>query len=104
MTGLSLVAIDVTTGEDVWDYDLGLQATLLDYRATPAVLLPSRQDDIYILNRETGAPLTPVGELTDLPTGEIEPDFVSKPSSGAQAKVALEGPPIRRPNPPTASP
>ncbi|MEC7793470.1 MAG: pyrroloquinoline quinone-dependent dehydrogenase [Pseudomonadota bacterium] len=84
----SLVAIDVTTGEDVWhfqtvrrdvwDYDLGSQATLLDYQGTPAVLLPSKQGDIYILNRETGEPLTPVGELTDLPTGEVEPDFISE--------------------------
>lgn len=67
----SLVALDATTGEpvwhfqtvrhDVWDYDLGSQATLLDYEGTPAVLLPSKQGDIYILNRETGAPLTPVG-------------------------------------------
>lgn len=83
----SLVAIDVTTGEavwhfqtvrhDVWDYDLGSQATLLDYEGTPAVLLPSKQGDIYILNRETGEPLTPVEELTDLPKGEIEPDYIS---------------------------
>ncbi|APE45613.1 pyrroloquinoline quinone-dependent dehydrogenase (plasmid) [Sulfitobacter alexandrii] len=83
----SLVALDATTGEevwhfqtvrhDVWDYDLGSQATLLDYQGTPAVLLPSKQGDIYILNRETGAPLTPVGELSDLPKGEIEPDFIS---------------------------
>ena len=83
----SLVALDATTGEeawhfqtvrhDVWDYDLGSQATLLDWQGTPAVLLPSKQGDIYILNRETGEPLSPVGELTDLPKGEIEPDFIS---------------------------
>ena len=83
----SLVALDATTGEevwhfqtvrhDVWDYDLGSQATLLDYQGTAAVLLPSKQGDIYILNRETGEPLTPVGELTDLPKGEVEPDYIS---------------------------
>ena len=83
----SLVALDATTGEevwhfqtvrhDVWDYDLGSQATLLDYQGTAAVLLPSKQGDIYILDRETGEPLTPVGELTDLPKGEIEPDYIS---------------------------
>ncbi|PJE27254.1 Glycerol dehydrogenase large subunit precursor [Pseudooceanicola marinus] len=83
----SLVALDATTGEeawhfqtvrhDVWDYDLGSQASLIDYQGTPAVLLPSKQGDIYILNRETGEPLTPVGELTDLPKGEVEPDFIS---------------------------
>ncbi|WP_107978512.1 pyrroloquinoline quinone-dependent dehydrogenase [Allosediminivita pacifica] len=83
----SLVALDATTGEevwhfqtvrnDVWDYDLGSQATLLDYQGTPAILLPSKQGDIYILDRETGEPLTPVGEITDLPQGEIEPDYVA---------------------------
>lgn len=83
----SLVALDATTGEevwkfqtvrnDVWDYDLGSQATLLDYQGTPAILLPSKQGDIYILDRETGEPLTPVGEITDLPQGDIEPDFVA---------------------------
>lgn len=83
----SLVAIDVTTGEpawkfqtvrhDVWDYDLGSQATLLDYKGTPAILLPSKQGDIYILDRKTGAPLTPVGEITGAPKGDIEPDFIS---------------------------
>ncbi|MBV7410729.1 pyrroloquinoline quinone-dependent dehydrogenase [Maritimibacter sp. DP1N21-5] len=83
----SLVALDATTGEevwhfqtvrnDVWDYDLGSQATLLDYQGTPAVLLPSKQGDLYILDRETGEPLTPVGELSDLPKGEIEPDYIS---------------------------
>ncbi|MHC9237565.1 pyrroloquinoline quinone-dependent dehydrogenase [Pseudooceanicola sp. 502str34] len=83
----SLVALDATTGEeawhfqtvrhDIWDYDLGSQASLIDYQGTPAVLLPSKQGDIYILNRETGEPLTPVGELTDLPKGEVEPDYIS---------------------------
>ncbi|WP_375176026.1 pyrroloquinoline quinone-dependent dehydrogenase [Pseudooceanicola sp.] len=83
----SLVALDVTTGEevwhfqtvrrDVWDYDLGSQATLLDYQDTPAILLPSKQGDLYILNRETGEPLTPVGELSGLPKGEIEPEYIS---------------------------
>ena len=83
----SLVALDVTTGEevwhfqtvrnDVWDYDLGSQATLLDWQDTPAILLPSKQGDLYVLNRETGEPLTPVGELSGLPKGEIEPDYIS---------------------------
>lgn len=83
----SLVALDVTTGEevwhfqtvrrDVWDYDLGSQATLLDWQGTPAILLPSKQGDLYILNRETGEPLTPVGELSALPKGEIEPEYIS---------------------------
>jgi quinoprotein glucose dehydrogenase len=82
----SLVAIDVTTGKpawnfqtthiDVWDYDLGSQASLVDYPTTagpiPALVLPSKQGDIYILDRRTGQPLTGVEERR-VPQGGLEP-------------------------------
>ena len=78
----SLVALDVTTGKprwrfqavkrDVWDYDFGAQATLIDYKGTPALLLPSKQGDIYILDRRTGRPLTPIGTIK-APIGGPEP-------------------------------
>ena len=82
----SLVALDVTTGKprwhfqavkkDVWDYDFGAQATLIDYpvggAAVPALVLPSKQGDIYILDRRTGRPLTPVGTIR-APGGGVEP-------------------------------
>ncbi|QNQ11529.1 membrane-bound PQQ-dependent dehydrogenase, glucose/quinate/shikimate family [Sphingomonas alpina] len=78
----SLVAIDVATGKprwsfqtvkkDVWDYDLGSQATLIDYAGVPALLLPSKQGDIYVLDRRTGRPLTPIGTIK-APGGGIEP-------------------------------
>jgi quinoprotein glucose dehydrogenase len=70
----SVVALDVTTGDvrwsfqtvhiDVWDYDLGSQPTLLDFPAAngkvSALLLATKQGDIYVLDRATGKPLTPV--------------------------------------------
>ena len=82
----SLVALDVTTGKprwhfqavkkDVWDYDFGAQATLIDYPgpdgAIPALVLPSKQGDIYILDRRTGRPLTLVGTI-EAPGGGVEP-------------------------------
>lgn len=78
----SVVAIDVTTGKprwnfqtvkkDVWDYDLGSQPSLLDYRGTPAVLVPSKQGDLYVLDRATGRPLTPIGSI-QAPPGGVEP-------------------------------
>lgn len=82
----ALVAIDVATGKpvwsfqtvhkDVWDYDLGSQATLADYPTAagpvPALILPSKQGDIYILDRRTGRPLTPVQEQA-APQGGVEP-------------------------------
>ena len=83
----SIVALDVTTGKprwrfqavrkDVWDYDFGGQATLVDWPApgggTPALVVPSKQGDIYILDRRTGRPLTPVGTIK-APIGGVEPE------------------------------
>lgn len=79
----SLVALDVTTGkprwkfqavrDDVWDYDFGAQATLVDFRGKPALVLPSKQGDIYVLDRRTGRPLTPVG-MIKAPGGGVEPE------------------------------
>lgn len=87
----SLVALDVTTGKpvwnfqtthiDVWDYDLGSQPTLIDFPTTqgkvPAVILPSKQGEIYVLDRRTGAPLVGVEERP-VPGGGVEPDKRSK--------------------------
>ncbi len=83
----ALVALDVTTGKpawsfqtvhnDVWDYDLGSQGTLVDFPTAggpvPAIILPSKQGDIYVLDRRTGQPLTPVSERP-VPGGGVEPD------------------------------
>jgi quinoprotein glucose dehydrogenase len=82
----SLVALDVTTGKprwhfravhkDVWDYDFGGQATLVDFpvgaTTIPAMVLPSKQGDIYILDRRSGRPLFPVQERR-VPQGGVEP-------------------------------
>jgi quinoprotein glucose dehydrogenase len=78
----AVVAIDVTTGKprwvfqtvrkDVWDYDLGSEPTLIDYKGTPAVVIPSKQGDLYVLDRATGKPLTPVGSIS-VPQGGVEP-------------------------------
>ncbi|MDE1174629.1 MAG: membrane-bound PQQ-dependent dehydrogenase, glucose/quinate/shikimate family [Parvibaculaceae bacterium] len=87
----SLVALDVTTGKpvwhfqtvhnDVWDYDLGSQATLVDYPGangpTPALLLPSKRGDIFLLNRRTGKPLAGVEERP-VPQGGVEPEQRAK--------------------------
>ncbi|HEX6928540.1 MAG TPA: membrane-bound PQQ-dependent dehydrogenase, glucose/quinate/shikimate family, partial [Gammaproteobacteria bacterium] len=83
----SLVALDVMTGKprwhfqavhvDVWDYDLGSTATLVDFPTdegpVPAVILPSKQGDMYVLDRRTGEPLTGVEERP-APQGGVEPE------------------------------
>ncbi len=80
--GTSIVALDVTTGKprwkfqavrnDVWDYDFGSQPTLIDYKGVPALLVSSKQGDMYVLDRATGRALTPVGTIK-APGGGVEP-------------------------------
>ena len=87
----AIVAVDVTTGRpvwhfqtvhyDVWDYDLGSQPSLIDFPGkngpVPAMILPSKTGQIYLLNRKTGEPLAPVTEKP-VPTGGVEPENLSK--------------------------
>lgn len=87
----ALVALDVETGDvawsfqtvynDVWDYDLGSQPSLIDFPGpdgpVPAIVLASKQGDIYILDRETGELLTGMEERP-VPQGGVEPDYLSE--------------------------
>lgn len=84
--GTSLVALDVKTGKprwhfqsvhnDVWDYDLGSQASLVDFPTSdgqvPALILPTKQGELYVLDRRSGKPLFDVQERT-VPQGGVEP-------------------------------
>lgn len=85
----ALVALDVNTGKpvwhfrtiknDVWDYDLGGQATLVDFPSRdgndsiPALILPTKQGDIYVLDRRSGEPITNV-VARSVPRGGVEPN------------------------------
>ncbi|MEZ5735437.1 MAG: membrane-bound PQQ-dependent dehydrogenase, glucose/quinate/shikimate family [Novosphingobium sp.] len=88
----SVVALDVRTGKrrwnfqtvhhDLWDYDLGSQPVLFDMpmpdgKTVPALAQPTKQGDIYILDRRTGKPLTAVVERPvqkgDIPTERYSP-------------------------------
>ena len=64
----------------VWDYDLGSQPTLIDFPTgagvVPAVILPTKQGEIYILDRRTGVPLHGVEERP-APGGGLEPELRS---------------------------
>ncbi len=86
----ALVALDAETGEvvwdfqtvhyDVWDYDLGSQATQVDFPVpggtVPALVLSSKQGDIYIIEAATGESLFPVEERP-VPQGGVEARRVS---------------------------
>lgn len=82
----AVVALDVKTGKqrwvfqtvhkDVWDYDIASQPTLLDYpdaqgNAIPALIIPTKRGQLFVLNRETGKPLTDVVEKSVPPYNEL---------------------------------
>ena len=79
----SIVAIDVTSGKpkwvfqtvkkDVWDYDIGSTPSLIDYHGRPALLVASKQGDLYVLDRATGKSLAPIGSVS-APQGGVEPN------------------------------
>jgi quinoprotein glucose dehydrogenase len=74
--GSSVVALDAESGavrwtfqathHDVWDNDLSAQPVLVDLPTAqgiePAVVVGTKQGEIFVLNRVTGAPIVPVSE------------------------------------------
>ncbi|UXN59635.1 glucose/quinate/shikimate family membrane-bound PQQ-dependent dehydrogenase [Phyllobacterium zundukense] len=86
----SIVALDLNSGQlrwvrqtvhhDLWDMDVPAQPTLLDINtatgAIPALVGPTKQGDIYVLDRRTGEPILPVEEVP-APTGAIEGDHTA---------------------------
>ncbi|HWF47342.1 MAG TPA: PQQ-binding-like beta-propeller repeat protein [Bryobacteraceae bacterium] len=99
----SVVALDVRTGEvrwsfqlvrhDLWDYDVSAQPVLFDMPTEngliPALIQPSKQGDLFVLDRRTGIPLSAVAEQsvpqTDVAgelTSRTQPFSVGMPSLG----------------------
>jgi quinoprotein glucose dehydrogenase len=86
----SIVALDLNSGQlrwvrqtvhhDLWDMDVPAQPTLLDINtatgAIPALVGPTKQGDIYVLDRRTGEPILPIEEVP-APTGAIEGDHTA---------------------------
>ncbi|WP_234189207.1 glucose/quinate/shikimate family membrane-bound PQQ-dependent dehydrogenase [Shinella sp. NM-101] len=93
----SIVALDIKTGavrwvrqtvhHDLWDMDVPAQPALVDItrdgNTIPALVGPTKQGDIYVLDRRTGEPIIPVKEVP-APTGAIPEDFTAptQPVSG----------------------
>lgn len=75
--GSSVLALEARTGRlrwvfqtvhhDVWDYDVAAQPLLLDFPMSqgvvvPALIQPTKRGDLFVLDRRSGEPLTPVVE------------------------------------------
>jgi membrane-bound PQQ-dependent dehydrogenase (glucose/quinate/shikimate family) len=67
----NIVAIDVATGQrrwsfrtvnhDLWDYDIAAQPVAVDLPAgQPALIVPTKRGQIFVLDRRTGRPIDPV--------------------------------------------
>ena len=86
-----LVALDVHTGKltwvhqfvhhDLWDMDTPAQPVLIDLtingEMVPAVIQPTKQGSLYVLNRKTGEAIVPIDELP-APQGAVEGDWTAQ--------------------------
>jgi len=103
----SIVALEVETGRDrwvrqtvhhdLWDMDVPAQPVLVDLTkadgtTVPALVGPTKQGDIYVLDRRTGEPILPVTEQP-APGGAIPEDF-SAPTQPISA-LTFTPPPLR---------
>jgi quinoprotein glucose dehydrogenase len=87
----SIVALDIKTGRerwhfqtvhhDVWDYDLPIGPTLVDLPqgsgTVPALIQTTKGGQLFVLNRETGVPLTPIVERPVPTQGGLRGDRLS---------------------------
>lgn len=103
----SIVALDIATGRDIWvqqfvhhdlwDMDVPAQPVLLDVNdaqgnPVPALVGPTKQGDIYVLDRRTGAPILPITE-EPAPGGTIPEDFAA-PTQPTSA-LSFKPPPLQ---------
>ncbi|MGO7541952.1 glucose/quinate/shikimate family membrane-bound PQQ-dependent dehydrogenase [Rhizobium ruizarguesonis] len=87
----SIVALDIATGQmrwvrqtvhhDLWDMDVPAQPALIDLTkqdgtVVPALVGPTKQGDIYVLDRRNGEPIIPVKEIP-APGGAVSGDHTS---------------------------
>lgn len=104
--GSSLVALDVMSGQprwsfqtvhhDLWDYDVPAQPTLLDFpvdgEMKPAVALATKRGELFILDRRTGAPLSPVEERAVPQRGTVEPERLTRTQPFSVGMPSFAGP------------
>jgi quinoprotein glucose dehydrogenase len=98
-----LTALDIGTGKvrwhfqfthhDLWDMDVGSQPTLVhlktDDGVKPAVIVPTKQGSLYVLDRRDGTPIVPIREIPT-PQGAVKGDHTSP--TQARSDLNLLGP------------
>ena len=101
----SVVALDLATGQvrwvfqtvhhDLWDYDVPAQPSLIDLtvngQTVPALVQPTKQGELFVLDRRTGQPVLPVTEMP-APQGAAEGDHTA-PTQPVSA-LSFDPPPL----------
>lgn len=102
----SVVALDLASGQvkwvfqtvhhDLWDYDVPAQPSLLDLQVdgatVPALVQPTKQGELFVLDRRTGKPLLPVTEVA-APQGAATGDHTAP--TQPQSALSYNAPPLR---------
>ncbi|HET6618823.1 MAG TPA: PQQ-binding-like beta-propeller repeat protein [Dongiaceae bacterium] len=69
-----------TVHHDLWDMDVPAQPSLIDLtiggKNVPALVAPTKQGEVYVLDRRTGQPALPVTE-EPAPSGAVKGDFTA---------------------------
>ncbi|HHT8904227.1 TPA: membrane-bound PQQ-dependent dehydrogenase, glucose/quinate/shikimate family [Burkholderia cenocepacia] len=100
----AIVALDAATGEerwvfqtahkDVWDYDIGSQPTLFEFPTSngsvPAMVIPTKRGQLFVVDRRDGKPLLPVEEQP-APPGNVpnDPRAPTQPWSTRMPRLAF---------------
>lgn len=82
--GASILALDASSGQekwvyqtvhnDLWDFDIPMAPTLIDFpkkdgSSTPALVVGTKAGQIFVLDRQSGQPLTQVDDVPVKPAG-----------------------------------
>ena len=98
-----IVALDLATGKvrwnyqfthhDLWDMDVGSQPTLIDLKTAdgvkPALIAPTKQGSLYVLDRRDGSAIVPIHEIP-VPQGAVPGDHTAP--TQARSELNLLGP------------
>lgn len=85
-----------TVHHDLWDMDVPAQPSLIDLtiggKDVPALVAPTKQGEVYVLNRQTGEPVLPVKE-EPAPSGAVSGDFTAP--TQPVSTISFKPPPLR---------
>ncbi|WP_353619168.1 PQQ-binding-like beta-propeller repeat protein, partial [Paracidovorax cattleyae] len=101
----SVVALDLDSGKvrwhfqtvhhDLWDYDVPSQPTLIDLQVggqtVPALVQPTKQGELFVLDRRTGTPILPVQEHP-APQGAAKGDRTA--ATQPKSALSFDPPPL----------